>query len=92
MSENNLAILSVRRRIAKSKGELSANIHARMRWVVYAQDRMAENGRTIVMYAEELRRLNKKLEVRYIIHYPFITYTMGMGGCPRCIGSQASCS
>ena len=67
MSENNLAILSVRRRIAKSKGELSANIHARMRWVVYAQDRMAENGRTIVMYAEELRRLNKKLEVRYII-------------------------
>ena len=67
MSENNLAILSVRRRIAKSKGELSANIHARMRWVVYAQDRMAENGRTIVMYAEELRRLNKKLEVKYII-------------------------
>ena len=68
MSENNLAILSVRRRIAKSKGELSANIHARMRWVVYAQDRMAENGRTIVMYAEELRRLNKKLEVIEQIH------------------------
>ena len=63
MSENNLAILSVRRRIAKSKSELSLNIHARMRWVVYAQDRMAENGRTIVMYAEELRRLNRKLEV-----------------------------
>jgi hypothetical protein len=43
MSENNLAILSVRRRIAKSKGELSDNIHRRMKWVVYVQGRNLTN-------------------------------------------------
>jgi hypothetical protein len=35
---------------------------------VIPQDLMADRGRTIVMHAEELRRLNKKLEVIEQIH------------------------
>lgn len=68
MSQNHVAIVSILKRIAKAKEELSSNLHHRMKWVVHVQNQMAEVGQLIVMHAEELRRLNRKLEAIEQIH------------------------
>merc|ERR1712096_18573 len=39
-----------------------------MKWVVFIQDQMAEVGRTLLMHAEEVRRLTRKMEVIEQIH------------------------
>ena len=68
MKENHLRVISIRSRCSKAKAELSANLHRRMKWVVFIQDQMAEVGRTLLMHAEEVRRLNRKMEVIEQIH------------------------
>ena len=68
MKENHSRVISIRSRCSKAKAELSANLHRRMKWVVFIQDQMAEVGRTLLMHAEEVRRLNRKMEVIEQIH------------------------
>ena len=68
MRQNHTRVISIRSRCSKSKAELSANLHRRMQWVVCIQDQMAEVGRTLLMHAEEVRRLNRKMEVIEQIH------------------------
>ena len=57
-----------RKRCAKAKEELSTNLHQRLKWVVYMQNQMADLGRQLVLYHEELRRLSKRLEVMEQLH------------------------
>ncbi len=68
MQKNHQAIISICNRTAKAKNELSANLHHRMKWVVFIQNQISEVGQTMVMYAEELRRLRRKLDVIEQIH------------------------
>ena len=68
MKENHSRVISIRSRCSKAKSELSANLHRRMKWVVFIQDQMAEVGRTLLMHAEEIRRLTRKMEVIEQIH------------------------
>ena len=68
MKENHSRVICIRARCSKAKAELSANLHRRMKWVVFIQDQMAEVGRTLLMHAEEVRRLNRKMEVIEQIH------------------------
>ena len=68
MKENHCRVTSIRSRCSKAKSELSANLHRRMKWVVFIQDQMAEVGRTLLMHAEEIRRLTRKMEVIEQIH------------------------
>jgi RB1-inducible coiled-coil protein 1 len=68
MKDNNSRVISIRSRCSKAKSELSANLHRRMKWVVFIQDQMAEVGRTLLMHAEEIRRLTRKMEVIEQIH------------------------
>ena len=68
MKDNHSRVISIRSRCSKAKAELSANLHRRMKWVVFIQDQMAEVGRTLLMHAEEVRRLNRKMEVIEQIH------------------------
>ena len=68
MRQNHTRVISIRSRCSKAKAELSANLHRRMQWVVYIQDQMAEVGQTLLMHAEEVRRLNRKMEVIEQIH------------------------
>ncbi len=56
MAKNYQSVASIRRRCASSKLEMCALLHSRMKWVVGVQNRMAEAGQHIIMYAEELRR------------------------------------
>lgn len=68
MSKNHERVVSIRDRCAKAKGELSANLHQRMKWVVYIQNQFAEVSSLILMHIEELRRLGRKLEVIEQLH------------------------
>ena len=68
MSSNYKKITSIRKRCAKAKEELSANLHHRMKWVCYVQDQMAEKVQLLMMYLEELRRLEKKMDVIEQLH------------------------
>ncbi len=56
MSQNFQAVSSIRKRCASSKLEMCALLHGRMKWVVGVQNCMADAGRHILMYAEELKR------------------------------------
>ena len=68
MKSNHGHVVSIRKRCAKAKGELSLNLHARMKWVVVIQDTMAEVGHSVLMHIEELKALSKKLEVLEQLH------------------------
>ena len=60
MMRNHQHILSIRKRCAKAKEELSINLHTRLKWVMYIQRQMAEQGHQLVMHHEELRRLSRR--------------------------------
>jgi len=68
MMRNHQHILSIRKRCAKAKEELSLNLYTRLKWVMYIQKQMAENGQQLVLYHEELRRLSRRLEVLEQLH------------------------
>eukprot|EP00095_Tigriopus_kingsejongensis_P007557 maker-scaffold104_size368486-snap-gene-2.42 protein:Tk07557 transcript:maker-scaffold104_size368486-snap-gene-2.42-mRNA-1 annotation:"rb1-inducible coiled-coil protein 1" len=68
MSQRFQEIVSLRKRCLKAKEELSKNLHCRMKWVVHIQNQMAEVGQNMVIHTEELRRLNRKLEVIEQLH------------------------
>jgi hypothetical protein len=68
MKKNHQSIMSICSRTAKAKNELSANLHHRMKWVVFIQNQMSEVGQLLVMHVEELKRLRRKLDVVEQIH------------------------
>ena len=63
MKDNHQQIISICNRTAKAKNELSDNLHKRMKWVVFIQNKISEVGQSIVMHVEELKRLLRKLDV-----------------------------
>ena len=68
MRKNHSQIISICNRTAKAKNELSANLHCRMKWVVFIQNQISEVGQLLVMHVEELKRLRRKLDVIEQIH------------------------
>ena len=68
MMRNHQHILSIRKRCAKAKDELSFNLFTRLKWVMFIQRQMAESGQQLVLYHEELRRLSRRLEVMEQLH------------------------
>ena len=68
MRKNHQQIISICNRTAKAKNELSANLHCRMKWVVFIQNQISEVGQLLVMHVEELKRLRRKLDVIEQIH------------------------
>ena len=68
MMRNHQHILSIRKRCAKAKEELSVNLYTRLKWVMFIQRQMAENGQQLVLYHEELKRLSRRLEVIEQLH------------------------
>ena len=68
MMRNHQHIVSIRKRCVKAKGELSQNVYTRLKWVMYIQRQMAEQGQQLVLYYEELKRLSRRLEVLEQLH------------------------
>ncbi len=68
MVKNHQQIISVCNRCLNSKNELSANLHQRMKWIVFVQNKMSEVVQKLVMHKEELSRLRRKLDVIEQVH------------------------
>ena len=47
MRENHQQIISICNRTAKAKNELSDNLHKRMKWVVFIQNKITDNSNSI---------------------------------------------
>ncbi|KAJ8977506.1 hypothetical protein NQ317_017124 [Molorchus minor] len=68
IAQNHQHLCDIRRRCTKAKEELSANLHHRLKWVMFVEDRVLEVDQKIVIYYEHLKRLRKNLEVLQQIH------------------------
>ncbi|XP_043287530.1 RB1-inducible coiled-coil protein 1 isoform X2 [Venturia canescens] len=68
MMENHSQLRDIRRRCTKAKEELSVNIHHRLKWIMYVENKMMEVDGKLVMYHESLKRLRRHLEVIQQIH------------------------
>ncbi|XP_015174450.1 PREDICTED: RB1-inducible coiled-coil protein 1 isoform X2 [Polistes dominula] len=68
MLSNHNQIRDIRRKCTKAKEELSGNIHVRLKWVMYVENKMMEVDSKLVMYHESLKRLRRHLEVLQQIH------------------------
>ncbi|XP_043502024.1 LOW QUALITY PROTEIN: RB1-inducible coiled-coil protein 1 [Polistes fuscatus] len=68
MLSNHNQLRDIRRRCTKAKEELSGNIHVRLKWVMYVENKMMEVDSKLVMYHESLKRLRRHLEVLQQIH------------------------
>jgi RB1-inducible coiled-coil protein 1 len=68
MLKNHQKLRDYRRRCSRAKEELSGNLHARLRWIMYIEKKLSEIDAKILVYRENLRRLKKHLEVVHQIH------------------------
>lgn len=68
MLNNHNQLRDIRRRCAKAKEELSANIYYRLKWVVYVESKIIDIDCKLIMYHESLKRLKRHLEVLQQIH------------------------
>ncbi|XP_032454954.1 RB1-inducible coiled-coil protein 1 isoform X7 [Nasonia vitripennis] len=68
MLQNHTQLRDIRRRCTKAKEELSVNIHRRLKWIMYVENKMMEVDGKLVMYHESLRRLRRQLEILRQIH------------------------
>ena len=66
--QNHERVISIRERCSKAKSELSANLHQRMKWVVFVQDQIADTSQALMLHIQALRRLERKLEVIEQLH------------------------
>lgn len=63
MTKNHSHLRDIRKRCARAKDELSANLHTRLRWIMYIEKKICECDGTIIMYHENIRRIKRRLEI-----------------------------
>lgn len=63
MLQNHQQLRDIRRKCVQAKKELSGNLHARLRWIMFVEKKLSEVDAKIMFYRENLRRLTKHLEV-----------------------------
>ncbi|CAG2107822.1 unnamed protein product [Medioppia subpectinata] len=68
MLKNHQKLRDIRRRCARAKEELSGNLHARLRWIVFIEKKLSEVDSRVLIYRENIRRLKKHLKVVHQIH------------------------
>lgn len=68
MLKNHQQLRDIRRRCAQAKVELSSNIHARLRWIMFVERRLADVDSKVLIYRETIRRLKRHLEMIQQVH------------------------
>lgn len=58
----------IRNRCSRAKEELSTNLHARLRWVMFVQRQLADVDSRLVLQHENLRRLRRHFDLLRQIH------------------------
>lgn len=74
MATNHQHLCDIKRRCLNSKNELNSNLHNRLRWVTFIEQRMVETNHKMVLYHENLKRLQRFLEILQQIHFAPTTY------------------
>lgn len=68
MLSNHKKMSDYRNRCIKAKHELSSNLHARLKWIMYIEQQMSDIDAKLMIYRDNLQRLNRHLEVVDQIH------------------------
>ena len=68
MDQNHDRVISIRNRCSNAKSELSANLHQRMKWVVFIQDQISDSQQSLLLHGQALKRLERKLEAIEQLH------------------------
>ena len=63
MQRNHTQLEDIRRRCIKAKEELSANLHQRLKWVMYVQRSLFESSNKVTIYGERLKRLCCQIQI-----------------------------
>ena len=58
----------IRNRCSRAKDELSVNLHARLRWVMFVQRQLADVDSRLVLQNENLRRLRRHVDLLRQLH------------------------
>lgn len=74
MAHNHQHLYDLKRRCLNSKNELSSNLHTRLRWVMFIEQQMVDSNHKLVIYHENLKRLQRYLEILQQIHFTPTTY------------------
>lgn len=68
MLKNDEKLREIRLRCSRAKEELSANLHARLRWIMFVQRQLADVDSRLVLQHENLRRLRRHFELLRQLH------------------------
>lgn len=68
MLKNHQQLQDIRRRCIKAKEELSENLHARLRWIMFVEKKLSDVDAKLLIYRENLRRLKHHLHLISQIH------------------------
>lgn len=68
MIRNDEKLRDIRSRCSRAKEELSANLHARLRWVMFVQRQLADVDSRLVLQNENLRRLRRHFDLLRQLH------------------------
>lgn len=68
MLRNDEKLRDIRSRCSRAKEELSSNLHARLRWVMFVQRQIADVDSRLVLQHENLRRLRRHFDLLRQLH------------------------
>lgn len=68
MIKNDEKLRDIRSRCSRAKEELSANLHARLRWMMFVQRQLADVDSRLVLQNENLRRLRRHFDLLRQLH------------------------
>ncbi|RWS26796.1 RB1-inducible coiled-coil protein 1-like protein [Leptotrombidium deliense] len=63
MLHNHQQLRDIRRRCVNAKRELSENLHLRLRWIMFVEKKLTDVDSKIMIYRENLRRLQRHLKI-----------------------------
>lgn len=68
MLTNHKKMSDYRNRCIKAKHELSINLHARLKWIMYIEQQLSDLDGKLMIYKENLLRLNRHFEIVDQVH------------------------
>lgn len=78
MLRNDEKLRDIRSRCSRAKEELSGNLHARLRWVMFVQRQLADVDSRLVLQNENLRRLRRHFDLLRQLHRAPTVYLLSM--------------
>ncbi|XP_048256219.1 RB1-inducible coiled-coil protein 1-like isoform X1 [Haliotis rufescens] len=68
MLNNHKKLRDIKKKCRMAKEELSINLHTRLRWVMFVEKKICDVDGKLMIYRENLKRLQKRLDILHQIH------------------------